>query len=136
MATHTPNRPELHREHRDCWNQIGVFGDGTCPELAKVIHCRNCPVYAAGGRSLLLIGPPGAGTSMLARRRTTILPAMTLAEALDTTRIHRVAGLTGDRTAFVTTQPCRAPPSHPLGCGVDRRRAGADAGISYNDHPP
>jgi magnesium chelatase family protein len=40
---------------------------------------------------------------------TTILPAMTLAEAIDTTRIHRVAGLTGDRTAWVTTRPCRAP---------------------------
>ena len=42
---------------------------------------------------------------MLARRLTTILPAMTLAEALETTRIHRVAGLTGDRTAVVTTRP-------------------------------
>jgi magnesium chelatase family protein len=47
---------------------------------------------------------------MLARRLTTILPAMTLAEALETTRIHRVAGLTGARTALVTTRPCRAPP--------------------------
>ena len=46
---------------------------------------------------------------MLARRLTTILPAMTLAEALETTRIHSVAGLTGDRTALVTTRPCRAP---------------------------
>jgi magnesium chelatase family protein len=46
---------------------------------------------------------------MLAHRRTTILPAMTLAEALNTTRIHRVAGLTGDRTAVVMTRPCRAP---------------------------
>jgi hypothetical protein len=43
------------------------------------------------------------------RRLTTILPAMTLAEAIETTRIHRVAGLTGDRTAWVTTRPCRAP---------------------------
>ena len=46
---------------------------------------------------------------MLARRLTTILPAMTLAEAIETTRIHRVAGLTGDRTAVVTTRPFRAP---------------------------
>jgi magnesium chelatase family protein len=54
-----------------------------------------------------MLGPPGAGTSMLARRLTTILPAMTLAEALETTRIHRVAGRTGDRTALVTTRPDR-----------------------------
>jgi magnesium chelatase family protein len=46
---------------------------------------------------------------MLARRLTTILPAMTLAEALETTRIHSVAGLTGDRMALVTTRPFRAP---------------------------
>jgi magnesium chelatase family protein len=46
---------------------------------------------------------------MLARRLTTILPAMTLAEAIETTRIHRVAGLTGARTAVVTSRPCRAP---------------------------
>jgi predicted ATPase with chaperone activity len=46
---------------------------------------------------------------MLARRLTTILPAMTLAEAIETTRIHSVAGLTGDRTALVTTRPFRAP---------------------------
>jgi hypothetical protein len=46
---------------------------------------------------------------MLARRPTTILPAMTLAEAIETTRIHSVAGLTGDRTALVTTRPFRAP---------------------------
>jgi magnesium chelatase family protein len=50
-----------------------------------------------------------AGKSRLARRLTTILPAMTLPEALDTTRIHRVAGLTGDRLAWVTTRPFRAP---------------------------
>src|SRR5439155_9299061 len=58
MATHTPNLQELPRERHDCWNQIGVSGDGTCPELAKVIHCRNCPIYAAGGRSLLEREPP------------------------------------------------------------------------------
>jgi magnesium chelatase family protein len=50
---------------------------------------------------------------MLARRLTTMLPAMRLAEALETTRIHRVAGRTGARTAVVTTRPCRAP-HHPI----------------------
>jgi magnesium chelatase family protein len=56
-----------------------------------------------------MLGSLGAGTSRLARRLTTILPAMTLAEALETTRLHRVAGRTGARTALVTTHPFRAP---------------------------
>jgi magnesium chelatase family protein len=47
---------------------------------------------------------------MLARRLTTILPALRLAAVLETTRIHSVAGRTGARTAVVTTRPCRAPP--------------------------
>jgi magnesium chelatase family protein len=56
-----------------------------------------------------MLGPPGVGKSMLARRLTTIPPAMSLAEAIETTRIHRVTGLTGDRTVFVTARPCCAP---------------------------
>ena len=62
---------------------------------------------------------------MLARHLTAILPAMTLAEAIETTRIHRVAGLTGDRTALVTTRPCRAP-HHPI----------SDAGLMGGGHIP
>jgi magnesium chelatase family protein len=50
---------------------------------------------------------------MLARRFTTLLPALTLAEAMETTRLHSVAGLTGARTALVTTRLCRAP-HHPI----------------------
>jgi magnesium chelatase family protein len=58
---------------------------------------------------VVLLGPLAASTTRLARRRTTLLPTMRLAEALETTRIHRVAGLTGARTALVTARPCRAP---------------------------
>jgi magnesium chelatase family protein len=54
-----------------------------------------------------MLGPPGAGKSMLARRLTTILPAMSLAEAFETTCLHRVAGRTGARTAFVITRLLR-----------------------------
>jgi magnesium chelatase family protein len=56
-----------------------------------------------------MLGSPGPGTLMLARRLATILPAMRLAEALETTRIPRVAGLTDGRTALVTTRLLRAP---------------------------
>jgi magnesium chelatase family protein len=72
-----------------------------------------------------MLGRLGAGKSMLARRLTTILPAMTLAEAIETTRIHRVAGLTGDRTAWATTRPFRAP-HHPT----------SDAGLIGGGHVP
>src|SRR5262245_7175814 len=70
-------------------------------------------VCRRSAHNVLLLGPPGAGTSMLARRLTTILPAMTLAEAIEPTRIHRVAGRTCDCTAWVTTRPCRAL-HHPI----------------------
>jgi magnesium chelatase family protein len=54
---------------------------------------------------MLMLGSPGAGKSRLARQLTTGLPAMTVAEALETTRIHPVAGLTGHCTAFMTVYP-------------------------------
>jgi magnesium chelatase family protein len=56
-----------------------------------------------------MLGSLGAGKSMLARRLATILPDMTLAEAIETTRIHSVAGLTGRHTAVITMRPFRAP---------------------------
>jgi magnesium chelatase family protein len=63
----------------------------------------------AFGHNLLILGAAGARTLPLARCLTTIMPYMTLAKAIETMRIHRVAGFTGDRTAWVTTRPCRAP---------------------------
>ena len=66
-------------------------------------------VSRRSAHNVLLFGSPGTGKLMMARRLTTIVPAMTLAEAIETTRIHRVAGLTGDHTALVTTRPFRVP---------------------------
>ncbi|HLV02175.1 MAG TPA: YifB family Mg chelatase-like AAA ATPase [Acidobacteriota bacterium] len=70
---------------------------------------RALEVSCAGGHNLLMIGPPGAGKTMLARRIPSILPGLEFAEALETTAIHSVAGLLGADRQFVTHRPFRAP---------------------------
>ena len=70
---------------------------------------RALEIAAAGGHNAILIGPPGAGKTMLARRLPTILPPLNLHEALETTKIHSVAGILPPETSLVANRPFRAP---------------------------
>ena len=83
---------------------------------------RALEVAAAGGHNILMVGPPGAGKSMLAKRMTGILPDMSRAEMLQTTEIHSVAGLTSRASPSWTSGPSarRTTPSPPRPCPAAR----------------
>lgn len=101
--------PTVVNTRDDYFAQIGDFDIDFMDVKGQGAVKRAMEVAAAGGHNMLMIGPPGSGKSMLAKRMATIMPPMSLAEALEATKIHSVAGKIGATGGLLTSRPFRSP---------------------------
>ncbi|MDR2774243.1 MAG: YifB family Mg chelatase-like AAA ATPase [Tannerella sp.] len=102
QSTIINTRDDFFAEHQ---HFDGDFSDVRGQENVK----RALEVAAAGGHNIIMVGPPGSGKSMLARRLPSILPPLTIQEALETTKIHSVAGKIGEHVSLLSQRPFRSP---------------------------
>ena len=105
-AEFEPTRIDTRREFYEQQSNFDLdFADVRGQENVK----RAMEVAAAGGHNMVMIGPPGSGKSMMAKRLPSILPPLSLAESLETTQIHSVAGKLGKGMSLISQRPFRSP---------------------------
>ena len=93
----------------DFYSKQSTFPFDFCEVRGQESVKRAFEVAAAGGHNLIMVGPPGSGKSMMAKRLPSILPPLTLEESLETTKIHSVSGMMPDGISLITQRPFRSP---------------------------
>lgn len=117
---------EMFDSSKQVHNTLPVNGDLNFSDIKGQPQAKRAlEIAASGGHNLLMIGPPGSGKTMLARRLPTILPALSYEEAVETTKIHSIAGSLNGNRSLVTRRPFRAP-HHSI----------SDAGLIGGGHIP
>lgn len=105
----TTIEPTIVHTREEFYENLNQISDDFSDVKGQKNIKRSLEIAAAGGHNVILVGPPGAGKTMLAKRLPSILPPFTLHEALETTKIHSVAGRMPHDCALITTRPFRSP---------------------------